>query len=71
MRRWRISYLPRTESPGVVEWVFHGSEFELDEYLQKNHSCECPDCKDVYWWDSAQACEYQVEEIVEEEKYEY
>lgn len=64
VRKWRITYLPVTEIPGCVEWVFQGSEFELDEYLQKYHSCNCTDCKDVYWWNTPQACEYNVEEMI-------
>lgn len=65
MRVWKITYLPYSEHRIEKEWVFRGSEFELDEYLQKNHGCGCPDCADMYWWHSAEACEYLVEEITE------
>jgi hypothetical protein len=66
MRKWRITHLPDTSCMKSV-WEFEGSEFELDEYLQKNHSCSCTDCEGVYWWNSYQACEYEVVEITEEE----
>jgi hypothetical protein len=67
MRKWRITYLPTLLVDRDTEWEFEGSEFELDEYLQKNHSCSCSDCEGVYWWNSYQACEYEVVEITEEE----
>ena len=66
MRYWRITYLPYDVDVGCVEWVFRGSEFDLNEYLNKEHSCPCSDCKDVDWWESAQSEEYYIEEITEE-----
>lgn len=62
MKLWLITYLPMKEK-GLVQWVFRGSEEDLEAYLDKNHSCRCSDCKNVSWWKSAQACEYLVEEI--------
>lgn len=63
MRRWRITYLPLSLHPRVTEWVFQGSEFDLNEYLANNHGCPCPDCKDMDWHESAQACEYEIKEL--------
>ncbi len=67
MRKWRITYLPYKPFPGVREWVFEGSEFDLNVYLQKNHSCGCPDCVNMDWWQTATACEYNVEELTKYE----
>jgi len=64
---WRITYLPASSYPRVVEWVFHGTEQELGDYLYAEHSCKCEDCKGKPWWDTAQSCEYIVEEVVEDE----
>jgi hypothetical protein len=65
---WRITYLPASSYPRVVEWVFHGTEQERDDYLLCQHSCSCEDCQvKESWWDTAQSCEYIVEEIVEDE----
>lgn len=63
MKRWRITHLHHSQFPGVREWVFEGGEFDLNKYLQLNHSCSCTSCKDLNWWETAQACEYSVEEI--------
>lgn len=71
MSLWRISYLPHSTRPMVVEWVFKGTKEDLDKYLQDNHSCSCEYCREKDWWDSAEACEYLVEEITEEGEDEY
>ena len=39
---------------------------DLNEYLNKEHSCPCSDCKDVDWWESPQSAEYYIEEVTEE-----
>lgn len=64
---WRISYCPSFDGPGVVEWVFKGNKDQLDKYLKAHHSCGCVECQEQdSWWLTAQACEYNVEEITEE-----
>lgn len=65
---WRISYCPSFDGPGVVEWVFQGNKNQLDKYLKDRHSCGCAACQEEdNWWFTAQACEYNVEEITEED----
>jgi hypothetical protein len=70
-RYWRITYLPSMNREGEVGWVYYGTEEELDAYLQEKHSCKCGSCQEEYeinksWHDTAQACEYMVEEIKDE-----
>lgn len=66
MRYWRITYLPSDVDVGCVEWVFRGSESDLNEYLNEYHACNCTDCRDKDWWDTPQSAEYYIEEITEE-----
>lgn len=70
MNLWRIIYLPASEHPRVVEWVFQGTKEDLDKYLQENHSCSCRYCEGKDWWESAMSAEYLVE-IIEEDEYEH
>lgn len=65
MRKWRITYLPTSLIPREIGWVFQGSEFDLNEYLSREHGCGCPDCEGMDWWETAQACEYEVVELEE------
>lgn len=65
MSLWLITYLPASDSPGVRQWVFEGSEDDLYDYLDDNHSCPCPNCRGKDWWETAQACEYIVEKMLE------
>lgn len=60
---WKISYIPATIKAQEIEWVYKGTEAELDQYLNTNHSCKCEDCKDVEFYESAQSCEYHIEEL--------
>lgn len=70
MNLWRITYLPASARPRVIEWVFQGTKEDLDKYLQENHSCSCADCKGKDWWETAMSAEYLVE-IIEEDEYEH
>lgn len=70
MNLWRITYLPASERPRVIEWVFQGTKGDLDKYLQENHLCSCSDCEGKDWWESAMSAEYLVE-IIEEDEYEH
>lgn len=65
---WRITYCPSFDGPGVLEWVFKGNEEQLNKYLFDAHSCGCAECsKETNWWRTAQACEYDIHEIIDEE----
>lgn len=64
---WRITYLPAFTGAGVCEWVFKGTEAELNKYLNENHACGCEDCKSKDWWETAQSCEYIVEWVKDED----
>lgn len=68
MKLWRITYLPASERPRVIECVFQGTKEDLDKYLQENHSCSCSDCDGKDWWESVMSAEYLVE-IIEEDEY--
>ena len=63
IKYWEISYLPMKDS-GEIGWVYSGTESQLNQYLLDNHGCNCADCIGKDWWDTAQSCEYIVEEIV-------
>ncbi len=66
VKYFRISYLPVQTKPGVIEWVFQGTDKDLYQYLQEYHSCKCEGCHGKNWYDTAQSCEYIIEDITEE-----
>lgn len=64
---WRITYCPSFIGPGVVEWVYKGTEDQLTEWLNTNCGCSCKGCtEEPNWWRTANASEYIIEEIENE-----
>ena len=66
MKYFRITYLPLQIKPSVIEWVFRGSDKDLLNYLQEQHGCNCVQCADTNWYETPQACEYDIEDITKE-----
>lgn len=64
---WRITYLPSFTGAGVCEWVFKGTDEELGKYLNDTHGCNCEDCRGKDWWDTAQSCEFLIEDASEDD----
>lgn len=63
---WKIEYMPSFDGPGIIQWVFKGSEQELYKYLWENHRCK-GNCCSLYtnFESSPIASAYLIDEIKE------
>lgn len=65
---WNVSYMPGFDGPGIIEFVFKGTEEELNDYMNTHHSCSCCDYDEEGnyisdWFSKQISGEYLIEKV--------
>lgn len=63
MQKWLINHLAGNK---LRDFVFEGSEYELEKFMNKEFSCGCEDCRGLPFFSTYEACEWGIEDVTDE-----
>lgn len=65
---WKVTYLPVIPTKGIIQFIYQGSESDLESYMDENYGCSCEECMSYEsFFDSPSSAEYMIEEINKDE----